>query len=244
MALTKARTLGVKGLMIPSAGNAGGAAAVYGARGGIPVVVVVPRGTAGGRHRRGDHRGRPRLHGGRLDRDGGQADRGHRVQDRLVRSGHAEGALSSRGQEDDGARAGRAARLAGAGSPHVPDGRRHRPRRDLEGVRGAGGHGLDQGRPAPLRRRPGRRVRAARQGVGREGRDDDALGESRHGRARSSRAWALRGAPDAQDHARHGWACARRERAGDRGGAEAPGARRGHLDRRPRPPPRSPRSAR
>ena len=45
MALTKARTLGVKGLMIPSAGNAGGAAAVYGARGGIPVAVVVPRGT-------------------------------------------------------------------------------------------------------------------------------------------------------------------------------------------------------
>src|SRR5713226_8581135 len=45
MAVTKARTLGVKGLMIPSAGNAGGAAAVYGARGGIPVVVVVPRGT-------------------------------------------------------------------------------------------------------------------------------------------------------------------------------------------------------
>src|SRR5207253_3447762 len=36
MALTKARTLGVKGVMIPSAGNAGGAAAVYGARGGIP----------------------------------------------------------------------------------------------------------------------------------------------------------------------------------------------------------------
>src|SRR6266568_2437162 len=45
MALTKARTLGVNGLMIPSAGNAGGAAAVYGARGGIPVAVVVPRGT-------------------------------------------------------------------------------------------------------------------------------------------------------------------------------------------------------
>ncbi len=45
LALTKARTLGVKGLMIPSAGNAGGAAAVYGARGGIPVAVVVPRGT-------------------------------------------------------------------------------------------------------------------------------------------------------------------------------------------------------
>jgi threonine synthase len=45
MAVTKARRLGVKGLMIPSAGNAGGAAAVYGARAGMPVGVVVPRGT-------------------------------------------------------------------------------------------------------------------------------------------------------------------------------------------------------
>jgi threonine synthase len=45
MAVTRARTLGVKGLMIPSAGNAGGAAAVYGARTGLPVAVVVPRGT-------------------------------------------------------------------------------------------------------------------------------------------------------------------------------------------------------
>jgi threonine synthase len=45
MAVARARTLGVKGLMIPSAGNAGGAAAVYGARAGIPVAVVVPRDT-------------------------------------------------------------------------------------------------------------------------------------------------------------------------------------------------------
>src|SRR4249920_1679726 len=45
MAVTKARGLGVKGLMIPSAGNAGGAAAVYGARAGLPVAVVVPRAT-------------------------------------------------------------------------------------------------------------------------------------------------------------------------------------------------------
>jgi threonine synthase len=45
MAVTRARALGVRGLMIPSAGNAGGAAAVYGARAGIPVAVVVPRDT-------------------------------------------------------------------------------------------------------------------------------------------------------------------------------------------------------
>jgi threonine synthase len=45
MAITRARALGLRGLMIPSAGNAGGAAAVYGARAGVPVVVVVPRDT-------------------------------------------------------------------------------------------------------------------------------------------------------------------------------------------------------
>ncbi|HUP34395.1 MAG TPA: threonine synthase [Candidatus Limnocylindria bacterium] len=45
MAVSRAHTLGVTGLMIPSAGNAGGAAAVYGARAGIPVAVVVPRDT-------------------------------------------------------------------------------------------------------------------------------------------------------------------------------------------------------
>jgi threonine synthase len=45
MAVSKARTLDVRGLMIPSAGNAGGAAAVYGARAGLPVAVVVPRDT-------------------------------------------------------------------------------------------------------------------------------------------------------------------------------------------------------
>jgi threonine synthase len=48
MAITRARTLGVRGLMIPSAGNAGGAAAVYGARCGLPVAVIVPRETPAG----------------------------------------------------------------------------------------------------------------------------------------------------------------------------------------------------
>jgi len=45
MAITRARTLGATGFMVPSAGNAGGAAAVYGARAGLPVAVVVPRET-------------------------------------------------------------------------------------------------------------------------------------------------------------------------------------------------------
>jgi threonine synthase len=45
MAITRARTLGATGFVIPSAGNAGGAAAVYGARAGLPVAVIVPRAT-------------------------------------------------------------------------------------------------------------------------------------------------------------------------------------------------------
>jgi threonine synthase len=45
MAITKARTLGVRGFVIPSAGNAGGAAALYAARCGLPCAVIVPRGT-------------------------------------------------------------------------------------------------------------------------------------------------------------------------------------------------------
>jgi threonine synthase len=45
MAITRARTLGARGFLIPSAGNAGGAAAVYAAACGLPCAVVVPRGT-------------------------------------------------------------------------------------------------------------------------------------------------------------------------------------------------------
>ncbi len=45
MAITRARTLGAKGFVIPSAGNAGGAAAAYAARCGLPVAVIVPRST-------------------------------------------------------------------------------------------------------------------------------------------------------------------------------------------------------
>src|SRR5205814_4479072 len=45
MAITRGRTLGARGFVIPSAGNAGGAAAAYAARCGLPCVVIVPRGT-------------------------------------------------------------------------------------------------------------------------------------------------------------------------------------------------------
>jgi len=45
VAVTAARRLGVRALVAPSAGNAGGALAAYGARAGIPARVFVPRDT-------------------------------------------------------------------------------------------------------------------------------------------------------------------------------------------------------
>jgi threonine synthase len=45
VAVTVAKRLGAQSLVAPSAGNAGGALAAYGARGGIPVRVYVPRDT-------------------------------------------------------------------------------------------------------------------------------------------------------------------------------------------------------
>jgi threonine synthase len=44
-AVTCAKELGAKALAIPTAGNAGGALAAYGAQGGIPCVIVMPRDT-------------------------------------------------------------------------------------------------------------------------------------------------------------------------------------------------------
>jgi threonine synthase len=45
MAITRARSLGAVGFILPSAGNAGGAAAVYAARAGLPCAVIVPKET-------------------------------------------------------------------------------------------------------------------------------------------------------------------------------------------------------
>src|SRR5881628_122182 len=47
MAITRARTLGARGFVIPSAGNAGGAAAVYAARAGLPCAAIAEAQIAG-----------------------------------------------------------------------------------------------------------------------------------------------------------------------------------------------------
>ena len=65
---------------------------------------------------------------------------------RLVRRLDAEGAVPRRGQEDDGLRAGRAARLDAARLDHLSDRRRHRHGRHVEGLRRDRGARLDRPR--------------------------------------------------------------------------------------------------
>src|SRR2546428_9192656 len=73
MAITRARTLGARGFVIPSAGNAGGAAAVYGARAGLPVAGIVPRGAPPAPIAEGPVAGGPRFtpQGSHFDAGGG-----------------------------------------------------------------------------------------------------------------------------------------------------------------------------
>ena len=102
---------------------------------------------------------------------------------RLVRVRDAQGAVPRRGQEDDGLRARRAARLEAARRDPLPHRRRHRARRHVEGVRGDARRWASCGaRAAPHVRRAGRGLRADRQGLPGGPRGRAALG----GRARPS----------------------------------------------------------
>ena len=142
MAVSMAKALGVAHMAMPTNGNAGAALAAYASRAGIRTTVVLPGGHAGGERQRDRAAGRDRLPGQRPDRRLRQDRRRGQGQGRLVRHLDAQGALPDRGQEDDGARARRAARLGGARRDPLSDRRRHRPDRHVEGVRRAGGDRL------------------------------------------------------------------------------------------------------
>ena len=132
--------------------------------------------------------GATRLPRQRPDRRLRQDRRRGQGQGRLVRHLDAEGAVSDRGQEDDGARARRAARLAGAGRDPLSDRRRHRPDRHVEGVRRARGDRLHR-QQAPAHgggAGGGLRADGARLRGGRGARA--ALGERAHHRGRHPRA--------------------------------------------------------
>ena len=173
MAITQARTLGARGFIIPSAGNAGGAAAVYAAA--LRAAVRGDRAArhAAGGHRRGRHRRRARLHDRGLDR--------HRRQGRGPGSRRELGwfDLSTlkepyrlEGKKTMGLELAEQLDWTHARRAALPDRRRHRAGRHPQGLRGAARHGLGQRRAAALLRRPGRGLRADGQGVSRRRRDD------------------------------------------------------------------------
>ena len=171
----KARGLGLRRLAGEGAWREGDCAALGGQRGlgGVGV-------------RRGGRPGSQRLHAARragrqphrvpgVRRAGHPGRRPHQRRRRegpragaaawLVRRLDPQGAVPAGGEEDDGVRAGRAARLDPAGRHHLPDRRRHRHRRDVEGVRRDGGAGPDRLGSAEDGGGAGRGLRADRAGV-------------------------------------------------------------------------------
>ena len=148
--------------MIPSAGNAGGAAAVYGARAGLPVAVVVPRDTPEAAV------AEAMLAGAHVFTvDGTIATAGRAIAAVAPRIGWFDMATLKEPYRLEGKKTMglELAEQLGWETPDVlmyPTGGRHRPRRHLEGLRRAGRDGLDHGRAAarssPSRPRAARRV--------------------------------------------------------------------------------------
>ena len=193
---------------MPTNGNAGAALAAYGARGGHRDDRHLSRGNARDQHSR--DRGLWRevwVADGQIDECGRWSAKGA-AQGRWFDCSTLKEPYRHRGQEDDGARACRATRLEVARRDILPDRRRHRPDRHVEGVRRDGGHRPDRARAAAdvcgagrgLRAdgsgvRTGRRVRRALGGRGdRRDRDPSAQGGRRFPdpRARCAKAAARR----------------------------------------------------
>ena len=99
-------------IAMPTNGNAGAALAAYASRAGIETIVFCPDDTPEINVREIARAGRARLSRQRPDQRLRRDRRRGREGGRLVRPVDAEGAVPDRGQEDDGAGAGRAARLA------------------------------------------------------------------------------------------------------------------------------------
>ena len=236
-AVTRARALGARTLSIPSAGNAGTALAAYAAlRRARGARVPAARRQAAVRARvralwRAPHARRRAHHRRRARRR--RTGRGPR----LVRRLHAEGAVPPRGKEDDGLRAGGAARMAAARLDHLSDRRRDGAHRHVEGVRGARSARLDSRRsPAAHGDGAGRGMCADRAGVraGAGPRRGDRRSPDRRGwTARASRG---RRFPDAPRAARERRGSGRRERRvdGRRDAAHRRGRRRERRARRRR----------
>ena len=111
MAVSMAKAFGIKHLAMPSNGNAGAALAAYASRAGIRATVFCPEDTPEINLSRDRYSGSIRVPRQWPDRRLRKARRARPGDDGMVRRLHAQGALSHRGQEDDGAGAGGAAWL-------------------------------------------------------------------------------------------------------------------------------------
>ena len=135
VAVSMAKHLGATKLAVPTAGNAGGALAAYAARAGLEAHIFMPRDTPRANviecRELGAH---VTLIDGLITDCGAEIAR-RKDGGRLVRHVDLEGAVSRRGQEDARLRTGRAVGLEAAGRRALSNRRRHRPDRNVEGVR-------------------------------------------------------------------------------------------------------------
>ena len=137
-AITRAVAAGAERFVLPTAGNAGVAAAAYGAARRVARAGLRARARPRARscRRSVSYGGELVLLDGHIG-DCGKAARAYAAETGRVRSVDAARAVPDRGEEDPGARARAAARVDAAGCDHLPDRRRYRPDRNVEGVRGA-----------------------------------------------------------------------------------------------------------
>ncbi len=103
-AVSRARELGIRKLVIPTAGNAGGALAAYAARAGMEAHIFMPKDAPQANVMECRDRGCKCGAGGGLDQRRGRSCRGKSAPGRLVRCFDLQGTLSRGRQESDGVR--------------------------------------------------------------------------------------------------------------------------------------------
>ena len=160
MAVSMAKALGIKHMAMPTNGNAGAALAAYASHAGIKTTIFCPEDT-------------PEVNVSEIGLQGATVYRVNGLIDdcgKIVAEGKAKVGwfdvstlkepYRNRRQEDDGAGARRAARLDGARRDFLPDRRRHRFDRHVEGVCRTRGDRLHREKATAHGRGAGRRLRA------------------------------------------------------------------------------------
>ena len=136
-----------RAVAMPTNGNAGAAWSVYAARAGMGSLIVMPVDAPEITRRECVVAGAELyLVDGLINHAGALVKAAVERAARLPGGLHAQGALPHRGQEDDGLRDRRAARLAGARRDPLPGRGRGRPDRDPQGDAGDAGARLDRRR--------------------------------------------------------------------------------------------------